>query len=99
MEHINSEIGIGTIRDRQSAKDWLRNSFLRQRIEKNPGHYHMGKSAVQTWEEKMDDLVTNAIKKLEENELIESAGERDTDLLKVTDYGEIMSKVRGPPTS
>ena len=59
----------------------------------------MGKSAVQTWEEKMDDLVTNAIKKLEENELIESAGERDTDLLKVTDYGEIMSKVRGTPTS
>ena len=41
----------------------------------------------------MDDLVTNAISKLSENKLIESAGETETDLLKVTDYGEIMSKV------
>ncbi|KAL5529500.1 hypothetical protein ACEPAG_5485 [Sanghuangporus baumii] len=91
LEHINSEIGIGAISDLQSAKDWLRNSFLRQRIQKNPGHYHIGKTAGQTWEEKMDDMVLQAVEKLKTNELIYS-GDKDKMELHVTKYGDIMSK-------
>ncbi|KAL5532870.1 HFM1 [Sanghuangporus sanghuang] len=91
LEHINSEIGIGAISDLQSAKDWLRNSFLRQRIQKNPGHYHIGKTAGQTWEEKMDDMVLQAVEKLKTNELIYSGG-KDKMELRVTEYGDIMSK-------
>lgn len=93
LEHVNSEIGIGAISDLQSAKDWLRNSFLRQRIQKNPGHYHIGKTAAQTWEEKMDDMVLQAVEKLQKNELIYSGG-KDKSALHVTEYGDLMSKVR-----
>ena len=93
LEHINSEIGIGAINNIQSAKDWLRNSFLRRRIEKNPGHYHIGKVAGQTWEEKMDDMVLQAIKNLEVSKLIHDTGEKANAELNVTEYGDIMSKV------
>ena len=93
LEHINSEIGIGAIVDVQSAKAWLRNSFLRQRIQKNPGHYHIGKTVGQTWEEKIDDMVLQAVKTLESNELINSGGRGKVEL-SVTEYGDLMSKVR-----
>ena len=62
-EHLNSEIGLGTITNVSSAKDWIHKSFLRQRIEQNPHHYHIGKSAEQTWEERLDDMVLTSIKK------------------------------------
>lgn len=42
-EHINSEIGLGTITDVDSAKEWLRNSFFYQRLQKNPKHYSLDK--------------------------------------------------------
>ncbi|THH08313.1 hypothetical protein EW145_g2777 [Phellinidium pouzarii] len=91
-EHINSEIGIGTINNIQTAKKWLRKSFLRQRIQKNPGHYNIGKFAGQTWEEKLDDMVLQSIKKLKESELVAIEGEEEIAELSVTEYGEIMSK-------
>ena len=75
LEHINSEIGMGAITDVAGAKAWLRHSFLRQRIERNPAHYHIGKTAGQSWEEKLDDMVTQSIKKLEKNELIKHTGD------------------------
>lgn len=92
-EHLNSEIGLGTITNVSSAKDWIHKSFLRQRIEQNPHHYHIGKSAEQTWEERLDDMVLTSIKKLKESELLETEGNDDVANLTVTEYGDIMSKV------
>ncbi|KAH8117083.1 P-loop containing nucleoside triphosphate hydrolase protein [Phellopilus nigrolimitatus] len=92
-EHINSEIGIGTISNIQTAKEWLRNTFLRQRIQRNPGHYHMGKSMEQSWEEKLDDMVLSSVKKLKTNELVAAEGEEEAAELSVTEYGDIMSKM------
>lgn len=92
-EHLNSEIGLGTITNVASAKIWIHNSFLRQRIEKNPGHYHIGKSAGQTWEDRLDDMVLSSVKKLKESELLETEGHDDVAELSVTEYGDIMSKV------
>lgn len=93
-EHINSEIGIGTITSVGTAKEWLRNSFLRQRIEKNPTHYQMGKVDGQTWEDRLDDIVLQSIRQLDANQLICMKGEAADAELSVTEYGEIMSKVR-----
>ena len=93
LEHINSEIGMGAITDIEGAKAWLRHSFLRQRIERNPGHYHIGKSANQSWEQKLDDMVLQSVKKLQKDELIEHKGEEETGELNATKYGDIMSKV------
>jgi ATP-dependent DNA helicase HFM1/MER3 len=93
-EHLNSEIGLGTITNISSAKDWLRGSFLFQRIRKNPKHYALGKDDNQTWEDRVEDLVIQSVAKLRETQLIE-AGDNDggNEKLVSTEYGDIMSKV------
>ncbi|KAI0076468.1 P-loop containing nucleoside triphosphate hydrolase protein [Panus rudis PR-1116 ss-1] len=89
-EHINSEIGLGTITDIQSAKEWLHNSFLFQRIQKNPRNYAIGKEGNQTWQDKIDEMVTESIKTLQTNELVAEEGKRGA--LRSTPFGDIMSK-------
>lgn len=91
-EHLNSEIGLGTITNVESAKDWLRHSFLWRRLQKNPKHYAIGKEDGQTWQVKVDELVMRSVKKLKETELVEYEPEGDGDLCS-TEYGDIMSKV------
>lgn len=96
-EHLNSEIGLGTITNLTSAKEWLRGSFLFQRIRKNPQHYALGKEDNQTWEERVDDLVMRSVEKLRKTQLIEipTEGNSNEELIS-TEYGDIMSKVRIP---
>ncbi|TRM59292.1 Sec63 Brl domain-containing protein [Schizophyllum amplum] len=92
-EHLNSEIGLGTITNLQTAKGWLKNSFLFQRIQRNPNHYALGKNEDQTWEERMDDLVIQSVVKLKDSELITYEGEApNIGQLQSTEYGDIMSK-------
>lgn len=90
-EHINSEIGLGTISTVESAKDWLRHSFLFRRIQKNPHHYDIGKHEKQTWEEKIDEIVMESILSLRDTQLI-AYNEREGGLSS-TEYGDVMSKV------
>ena len=92
-EHINSEIGLGTITNVDSAKNWLHTSFLYQRIRQNPQHYAIGKDGNQTWQERVDEMVLGSIERLKENQLVESS-EDDPDSLASTEFGDIMSKVR-----
>lgn len=89
-EHINSEIGLHTITDVDTAKDWLRKSFLFQRIQRNPRHYAIGKENNQTWQERIDEMVTQSITRLQENELVEMTSDGR---LTSTQYGDTMSKV------
>ncbi|KAF8844441.1 P-loop containing nucleoside triphosphate hydrolase protein [Paxillus ammoniavirescens] len=91
-EHLNSEISLGTISNVETAKDWLRRSFLFRRIQKNPRHYDIGKDEKQTWQEKIDEIVMQSILNLRETQLIAST-DRDGELCS-TEYGDIMSKVR-----
>lgn len=91
-EHINSEIGLGTITNMDSAKEWLHSSFLFQRIQQNPQHYAIGKNRDQTWQEKIDEMVMESVKQLKENQLVESLDDGHS-TLSSTEYGDIMSKV------
>ncbi|KAJ6531293.1 hypothetical protein B0H19DRAFT_1242397 [Mycena capillaripes] len=92
-EHINSEIGLGTITNVRSAKEWLRSSFLFQRIQKNPAHYALGKGEDQSWEERVDDMVMQSVEKLRETKLIADAKAGDrSGVLTSTEFGDIMSK-------
>ncbi|KAI0950168.1 hypothetical protein AcV7_008716 [Taiwanofungus camphoratus] len=90
-EHINSEVGLGTITDLDTAKKWLHSSFLYRRIKKNPKHYAIGKESGQTWQERIDDMVTQSVEKLQETELITYSDENHSRLCS-TEYGDIMSK-------
>ncbi|KAG5637128.1 hypothetical protein H0H81_005657 [Sphagnurus paluster] len=93
-EHLNSEIGLGTIRSISTAKEWLRGSFLFQRIRKNPNYYAVGKNENQTWEERVDDLVIQSVEKLRQTQLVEApADSSGGEELISTDYGDIMSKL------
>ena len=92
-EHINSEIGLGTITNVDSAKHWLHSSFLFRRIQKNPRHYAIGKGGNQTWQERIDEMVLESIERLKKNQLVESPDDDHTVLMS-TEYGDIMSKVR-----
>ena len=91
-EHLNSEIALGTITDMETAKEWLRRSFLYRRLQKNPAHYDFKKEGNRTWRERMDELVTESITTLTKADLVVLDGE-DT-ALSSTEYGDIMSKVR-----
>lgn len=91
-EHINSEIGLGTIKDVDSAKEWLRSSFLFQRIQHNPHHYAIGKAGNMSWQERVDEMVLESIERLKENQLVESPDEEPLSL-RSTEYGDVMSKV------
>jgi len=94
-EHLNSEIGLGTITDIDSAKIWLRSSFLYQRMKKNPNYYSLGTKDNQTYEECIDEVVMDSVAQLKKTELIEHVEDgKDSGKLTSTQYGEIMSKVR-----
>jgi ATP-dependent DNA helicase HFM1/MER3 len=99
IEHFTSEICLGTISDIRTAKTWLRNSFLFQRLQRNPSHYSSlgDKTMEETWQERLDQLVTNSILTLNKAELISMQDNSRTDdgsSFSITDYGEIMTRVR-----
>lgn len=91
-EHLNSEVALGTITDIETAKEWLRRSFLYRRLQKNPAHYDFKKEGNRTWQERMDELVMESISTLTESEMVVLDG--DDSALSSTEYGDIMSKVR-----
>ncbi|KAF8517515.1 P-loop containing nucleoside triphosphate hydrolase protein, partial [Hysterangium stoloniferum] len=68
-EHLNSEVSLGSITDLGTAKEWLHNSFLFQRIQKNPQHYALGKGSGQTWRNRFDELVESSIADLQQHKL------------------------------
>ncbi|KAI9847145.1 MAG: Sec63, partial [Pleopsidium flavum] len=41
IDHLNAEIGLGTITDLRSAKKWLAGTFLYVRLKQNPDHYKL----------------------------------------------------------
>ncbi|TFK42447.1 hypothetical protein BDQ12DRAFT_732098 [Crucibulum laeve] len=90
-EHFNSEIGLGTITSIESAKEWLRSSFLFQRIRKNPDYYALGKDQNETWQDRADDVVMQNVARLKESQLIEDGNKPGE--LSSTEYGDIMSKL------
>ncbi|PCH37704.1 nucleoside triphosphate hydrolase protein [Wolfiporia cocos MD-104 SS10] len=90
-EHINSEVGLGTITDLDSAKAWLQNSFMFRRIQKNPNYYAIGKDNNQTWQDRINEMVTQSVRKLQETELV-SFSDDIVGTLSSTEYGDIMSK-------
>ncbi|KAG2755826.1 P-loop containing nucleoside triphosphate hydrolase protein [Suillus brevipes Sb2] len=90
-EHLNSEIGLGTITDVKTAQEWLLRSFLYRRIQKNPQHYNIGKDDRQSWQDRMDSIVMDSIEQLRETELV-TYSPRDGELSS-TEFGDIMSKL------
>jgi replicative superfamily II helicase len=97
VEHLNSEIGLKTISDVETAKTWLRSSFLYQRMQRNPKFYCLkseGDNETRSHQENINDIIRDSIEQLKKSELIHHVENgNDVGKLSSTKYGEIMSKV------
>ena len=88
IEHLNSEIGLGTIHDVHSAKIWLAGTFLSVRMRLNPNYYKLdGVLPSRDADERLELVAERDIKLLQSHELITAEGR-----FKCTEYGEAMSR-------
>ncbi|ETN43686.1 uncharacterized protein HMPREF1541_02845 [Cyphellophora europaea CBS 101466] len=88
IEHLNAEIGLGTICDMDSAKRWLSSTFLKVRVRRNPAHYQLeGSGESLDVESLMQHLCEKEIKLLLGVNLIEDIGS-----IKCTELGEAMAR-------
>lgn len=89
IEHLNSEVCLGTIRDLASAKTWLKGTFLSVRLRRNPGHYKMtgGISNPLQIDESLSEICERDIKLLQDAEML-----TPDPSFTCTDYGRAMSR-------
>ncbi|KAJ4295152.1 ATP-dependent DNA helicase MER3 [Kalmusia sp. IMI 367209] len=88
IDHLNAEIGLGTIRDLSSARKWLASTFLYVRIKQNSTYYKLeGSRSGQSIDEQLDDICFRDITLLRQHNL--ATGE---DSFHCTDYGYAMAK-------
>ncbi|KAH9005003.1 P-loop containing nucleoside triphosphate hydrolase protein [Lactarius hatsudake] len=66
-EHLNSEIGLGTITNIATAKEWLRNSFMFRRMAQNPQRY-MSKEP--NWQDGLNGMIMQCVSDLRSAELL-----------------------------
>jgi ATP-dependent DNA helicase HFM1/MER3 len=88
IDHMNAEIGLGTIRDLVSARKWLTGTFLYVRLQQNPTHYRLeGARSGQNIEEQVDDICFRDISLLREHNLV--SGE---EYFRSTEFGHAMAR-------
>ncbi|KAJ8115056.1 hypothetical protein OPT61_g3210 [Boeremia exigua] len=88
IEHLNAEIGLGTIRDLDSARTWLTGTFLYIRLRQNPVYYRLdGSRGNQDIQAQVDDICFRDIALLKEYNL--ATGEEN---LRCTEFGHAMAR-------
>ncbi|OCL09193.1 hypothetical protein AOQ84DRAFT_317365 [Glonium stellatum] len=88
IDHLNAEIGLGTITDLNTAKKWLAGTFLFVRLKQNPGYYKLeGARRNQNVDEQLDVICGRDIKFLQEADLVTKG-----QTLRSTEYGDAMTR-------
>lgn len=95
IEHVNSEISLGTFQDTKGAKTWLKGTFLSVRLQQNAQYYGdlIKRKSVSrarnsdTIEEQLENICEAAIDDLRSIGLINGDGK-----FQHTEYGRAMSK-------
>ncbi|KAF3926419.1 hypothetical protein AA313_de0205441 [Arthrobotrys entomopaga] len=85
IEHLNAEIGLGTITDIESAKQWLRSTFLYIRMKANPAYYKLKAQEIET---ELENLMERDIDTLESAGFIECKQSK----LKCLEPGDAMAR-------
>ncbi|KAL6713023.1 ATP-dependent DNA helicase MER3 [Lecanora helva] len=89
IDHLNAEIGLGTIQNLQTAKKWLAGTFFFVRLSQNPDHYRVDADARDLH---LDDRIERICKRdlalLEDLNLIVSSEGR----LQATGLGDAMAR-------
>ncbi|KAK5119691.1 hypothetical protein LTR85_007267 [Meristemomyces frigidus] len=88
IDHLNAEIGLGTITSASSAKKWLSGTFLYVRLKENPEHYKLdGDAPGRNLDERLENICAKGIALLEETDLVTSAPK-----LHCTEFGDAMAR-------
>lgn len=88
IDHLNAEIGLGTITNASSAKKWLSGTFLYVRLKDNPEHYRIdGDASGRNLDERLDTICNKAIQLLQDHDLVNSAPK-----LHCTEFGDAMAR-------
>ncbi|KAF2765543.1 hypothetical protein EJ03DRAFT_345617 [Teratosphaeria nubilosa] len=88
IDHLNAEIGLGTITSASRAKTWLSGTFLYVRLKKNPEHYKLDDDVPgRSLDERLEYICAKAITLLEEHDLVKK-GPR----LQCTEFGDAMAR-------
>jgi ATP-dependent DNA helicase HFM1/MER3 len=91
IEHINSEVGLGTIQDLPTANRWIAGTFLTVRMRQSPDRYHAEVDAGEKGTISTDEIIRawceRDMKLLQEHRLITT----DTPF-RCTEYGLAMSR-------
>jgi ATP-dependent DNA helicase HFM1/MER3 len=88
VDHMNAEIGLGTISDLLSARKWLRGTFLYVRLQKNPSFYKLdGSRSGQSIEEQVDDICFRDITLLRKTNLVSGQ-----EYFRSTEFGQVMAR-------
>ncbi|KAH6843378.1 hypothetical protein B0I37DRAFT_346883 [Chaetomium sp. MPI-CAGE-AT-0009] len=89
IEHLNSEICLGTIHDVLSAKTWLGGTFLSVRLRRNPNYYQLTGATTDPSQvdARLEEICERDIQQLQEAKLV-----TDQNAFRCTEYGRAMSK-------
>ncbi|EME45570.1 hypothetical protein DOTSEDRAFT_87881 [Dothistroma septosporum NZE10] len=88
IDHLNAEIGLGTVTNASSAKRWLSGTFLYVRLKDNPEHYKLGADADGcNLDERLENICRKAINMLVHHDLV-----RGSINLECTEFGDAMAR-------
>ncbi|KAI0382286.1 P-loop containing nucleoside triphosphate hydrolase protein [Hypomontagnella monticulosa] len=88
VEHLNSEISLGTIQDAQTAKKWIGGTFLSVRVRQSPSLYHLQDVRnAEDADKKMEEWCERDLKLLQQYNLVTEQAP-----FKCTEYGHAMSR-------
>jgi ATP-dependent DNA helicase HFM1/MER3 len=88
IDHLNAEIGLGTISNLESATKWLAGTFFFVRLHKNPVHYKLKEGGNRFDEEEMlNEICEKDIKLLQEASLVTPYVP-----LRSTEFGDAMAR-------
>ena len=89
IDHLNAEIGLGTVTNLASAKKWLSSTFLYVRLKANPGHYKLDDGTGESnLDARLENICCRDIEQLRDAELITGETKLDT-----TPNGETMARL------
>ncbi|KAM5445347.1 ATP-dependent DNA helicase MER3 [Microsporum audouinii] len=88
IDHLNAEIGLGTVTDIESAIRWLLGTFFFVRLQRNPTYYKLKEGGNRADEEELlRRICENDLELLQENELVTLVAP-----LKSTELGDAMAR-------
>ncbi|KAI0112603.1 P-loop containing nucleoside triphosphate hydrolase protein [Nemania sp. FL0031] len=87
LEHLNSEIGLGTIQDIPTAKKWIGGTFLSVRVRQAPSLYNLENIHTGGADEQMEEWCERDVKLLQDHDLVTKHLP-----LMCTEYGQAMSR-------